>query len=81
MRFAELAKLEVVRRLLVFRVAWPFPGQTYAETGDEDMYGRRLHAWTGLQPEGVALEERYGYLPWLHPNDNNADPLVRRHVN
>jgi hypothetical protein len=39
------------------------------------MWGRYLHAWTDLPPEGVALEAKHGYLPWLRPNDNYCDPL------
>jgi uncharacterized protein (TIGR02996 family) len=75
MSYTELAKLERVRQLLVFDVAPNSPGQHYRETDDEDMHGRPRRAWTGLEPEGVALEQQYGYLPWLHPNDNYADPV------
>jgi hypothetical protein len=75
MSYTELAKLDRVRQLLVFDVAPNSPGQHYRETGAEDVSGRPLYAWTPLEPEGVALEQTYGYLPWLHPNDNYADPV------
>lgn len=51
------------------------PGQRYADTGRDDMQGRAVHAWTDLSSKGKELEQRYGYLPWLHPEDNWCEPL------
>jgi hypothetical protein len=39
------------------------------------MQGRAVHAWTDITPKGKELERKYGYLPWLHPEDNWCEPL------
>jgi uncharacterized protein (TIGR02996 family) len=52
-----------------------FPGQRYEESDIQDMEGRWRPAWTDLAPEGKALEKQYGYIPWLHPEKNRAEPF------
>jgi uncharacterized protein (TIGR02996 family) len=71
----RLARSPQVRKLLTLRLGKDGPGQRYADTGRDDMEGRAVHEWTGVSTTGKALEKKFGYLPWLHPEDNNADPL------
>lgn len=50
-----------------------FPGETFGDTGRDDWWGAPILGWRDMQPEGVALEMRYGYLPWLHGSTNDAN--------
>jgi uncharacterized protein (TIGR02996 family) len=51
-----------------------FPGERYEDTGQDDLQGRAMFAWTDLAPAGKALEARHGYLPWLH-HENLCEPF------
>jgi uncharacterized protein (TIGR02996 family) len=65
--YAILAENSQIRKALsVLFSEQGFPGQRYEQTGQDDMQGRAVYAWTDLAPEGRILEARHGYLPWLH---------------
>jgi hypothetical protein len=64
-----------LRGILALSLEGSGPGQRYADTGRDDMQGRAVHAWTDLSSKGKELEQKYGYLPWLHPEDNWCEPL------
>lgn len=74
--YERLAATPSTRRALrmSFSSQW-FPGQDYRATGQEDLEGRPIEAWTDLPAEGKAIEARHGYVPWLHPGDNRCEPL------
>lgn len=52
-----------------------FPGQSMGDTGRDDWWGAPLLGWSDVQPEGKALEKKYGYIPWLHPEQNRCEPF------
>ncbi len=56
-----------------------FPGPVYAATGEDDGYERPIWDWTPMTEQGRALEREYGYIPWLHPQDNGCDWLDARY--
>lgn len=47
-----------------------YPGQRFEQFGN-DGNEMPIMKWTDLAPAGKALEQKYGYLPWLHPPDNH----------
>jgi uncharacterized protein (TIGR02996 family) len=73
--YERIAGSPDLRKLLVLSLGDDGPGQRFADTGRDDMQGRAVHAWTDLSAEGKALEARYGYVPWLHPEHNWCEPL------
>jgi hypothetical protein len=73
--YNRLAASPNVRKLLTLSLEDGGPGQRYADTGRDDMQGRAVHAWTDLSSKGKELEQKYGYLPWLHAEDNWCEPL------
>lgn len=73
--YDRLAAAPNLRKLLTLSLEDGGPGQGYADTGRDDLQGRPVEAWTDVSPEGKALERKYGYLPWLHPEHNACEPL------
>jgi uncharacterized protein (TIGR02996 family) len=74
--YSTLAENAQIRKALVVALSRDgFPGQRYEDTGQDDMQGRSVYAWTDLRPEGKALEARYGYIPWLHRDESLAEPF------
>ncbi len=55
------------------------PAAEHAITDREDRHGHAIWDYRELPPDGIALEARHGYLPWLHPKDNARHDL-RYHV-
>ncbi len=55
-----------------------FPGDLWQVTDRDDRWGAPIWDWGPLPPEGQALEQKYGYLPWLHPKDNGCDRFDAR---
>lgn len=76
--FEALAAAPATRKLLVVgrqqasRGTY-FPGPIYAATGEDDGYGEPIWDWTPMTDEGADLERKYGYIPWLHPQQNGCD--------
>lgn len=50
-----------------------FPGSVYQATGEDDNNGDPIWDWTPMPEEGRELERKYGYIPWLHPQENGCD--------
>lgn len=73
--YERLAALPNLRKLLTLSLEDDGPGQSFADTGRDDMQGRAVYAWTDISPLGKELEAKYGYLPWLHPQQNRCEPL------
>lgn len=52
---------------------WEFPGDSYdIDEGRFDRWGYDVRVWTPLKEQGRALEARWGYIPWLHRQQNDA---------
>jgi hypothetical protein len=54
------------------------PGQQSRPSNRDDQFGAAIWEWTPPSPEGQALEQRYGYLPWLYPEHNGTDRFDAR---
>lgn len=79
--YTRLAEIATVRKLIYFNVGASFPGERYQDTGVNDWWGAAVSDWTDMQPEGTALEQKYGYLAWLHPRENMVSAIdVRWYV-
>lgn len=75
--YEALAASAATRKALVVvrsghNVGAPLPGERY-ETIGYDRDGAPEMGWAPMSPAGVALEHKYGYIPWLHPRDNGCD--------
>lgn len=58
---------------------WPYsPIADHAMTEEDDAQGRAIWKFRPLPPDGIALEKKHGYLPWLHPKDNSRSDLRYR---
>ena len=72
--YDALASSPLTRKLLRVRFDdRDFPGERYEDTGEVDFHGAPVYGWTEPTPDGVALEAKYGYIPWLHRRDNGVD--------
>lgn len=69
--YEVLAAHPATRKLLVVAVADPaFPGQQFGDTGDDDYWGAAIQGYSKVSEAGTKLEQKYGYIPWLHPEQN-----------
>lgn len=77
--FEALAANTSTRRLLCVlrsqRDRVRVPGDRYEATDEYDLEGRSVYGWTAIGREGEALEQTHGYIPWLHPRENDCEPL------
>lgn len=57
-----------------------FPGQRLQPVPieQEDPWRSNPWEWAPLGEDGVALEREFGYIPWLHPQDNACDKFDAR---
>ncbi len=55
------------------------PAAEYAITDRDNRHGHAIWDYRDLPPDGVALEAKHGYLPWLHPKDNGCSPFDARY--
>jgi hypothetical protein len=54
------------------------PGQRLEQVYVEDSLASPTYEWAPLGEDGKALEREFGYLPWLHPQDNACDKFDAR---
>jgi hypothetical protein len=63
------------RKMLRFLVTLEsFPGQRFGDAGRDDMSGAAVEDWSEMPAAGKALENTYGYIPWLH-GENACEPF------
>jgi hypothetical protein len=75
----HLRNLLMVDRRLDARVHAYSPIASMDETERDDRHGHRIWEYRALPPDGVALEAKHGYLPWLHPKENGCSPFDARY--
>lgn len=74
--YEAFAAHPATREMLQFvvRTLKNFPGQVFADTGRDDMSGAAVEDWSEMRAAGKALENTYGYIPWLH-GENACEPF------
>jgi uncharacterized protein (TIGR02996 family) len=66
-----LAAQPLTRKAISLHVSQEnFPGQQFGDTGRDDLHGRPIWDWLPVPPTVRELEEKYGYVPWLHGQEN-----------
>lgn len=55
-----------------------YPAQERFQATFEDSWAPPTYEWAPLGEDGKALEREFGYLPWLHPQDNACDKFDAR---
>lgn len=74
--YEAFAAAPLARKMLgVLFTSKGFPGQSMEDTGRDDWWGAPILDWSEVRPEGKALENKYGYIPWLHPEQNRCEPF------
>jgi hypothetical protein len=75
--YEAMAAQPLTRKILSLHVSQEgFPGQNYGDTGVDDLWGRAIWDWLPIPDTVRQLEEKYGYVPWLHGQENAiGDPL------
>lgn len=54
------------------------PGQKMLPSDREDAWGAAIWEWAPLGADGQSLEREFGYIPWLHPEENACDRFDAR---
>jgi len=54
------------------------PEQRQYQVVVDDSWSPPVSEWAPLGEDGQALEREFGYLPWLHPQDNACDKFDAR---
>lgn len=84
--FRQIATSPILRRLVhierfggVLDTSY-HPGQRFQVGPPEmdDPWRATPWIWAPLGEDGVALEREFGYIPWLHPQDNACDKFDAR---
>ena len=74
--FDLFARTPETRKMLsVYLSTTGFPGSSLEDTGRDNWWGAPLMGWTELTPQGKSLEAVYGYIPWLHPKENECEAM------
>jgi uncharacterized protein (TIGR02996 family) len=74
--YETLAANPATRKMLRMSFSSPhFPGDDYGPTGQVDRELNDIWGKLPMKAEGEAIEQRHGYVPWLHPSDNRSESL------